>query len=78
MFLFVLKLLARSSTAITNKDPDSGSPCLTPRLTLEALGGGGGERVKLTPLDFLALNFFIFDRLSKALAQLFLVCELIF
>ena len=46
-------------------------------LTLEALRGGGG--VKLTPtLDFFGFKFLLLDRLSKALAQLFLVCEHIF
>ena len=44
-------------------------------LTLEDLGGGG---VKLTPLDFFGFKFFFLDRLSKALALLFLVCEHIF
>ena len=44
-------------------------------LTLEALMGGG---VKLTPLDFFGSKFLILDRLSKALAQLFLVCAHIF
>ena len=49
-------------------------------LTLEALGGGGkgGGGVKLTPLDFFGFKFLLHDRLSKALAQLFLVCEHIF
>ena len=49
-------------------------------LTLEALGGGGEERgaggVKLTPLDFFGFKFLLHDRLSKALAQLFLVFTL--
>ena len=46
------------------------------QLTLEALRGGG---VKLTPpLDFFGFKFLLLDRLSKALAQLFLVCEHIF
>ena len=45
-------------------------------LTLEALRGGGG---KLTPpLDFFGFKFLLLDRLSKALAQLFLVYEHIF
>ena len=47
------------------------------KLTLEALGGGGG--VKLTPpLDFFGFKFLLLDRLPKALVQLFLVCEHIF
>ena len=43
-------------------------------LTLEALRGGQID----PPSIFLALNFLLLDRLSKALAQLFLVCEHIF
>ena len=44
--------------------------------TLEALKGGG---VKLTPPSiFFGFKFLLLDRLSKALAQLFLVCEHIF
>ena len=40
-----------------------------------SLGGG----VKLTPpLDFSGFRFLLLNRLSKALAQLFLVCEHIF
>ena len=47
-------------------------------LTLEALRGGKG--VKLTPpsLDFSGFKVLLLDRLSKALAQLFLGCEHIF
>ena len=53
-------------------------------------GGGGGARldrvnprsleegVKLTPLDFFGFKYLLLDRLSKAWAQLFLVCEHIF
>ena len=41
-----------------------------------SLEGGGG--VKLTPLDFFGFKFLLLYRLSKALAQLFLVCEYIF
>ena len=38
-----------------------------------------GVGVKLTlPLDFFGFKFLLLDRLSKALAQLFLVCEHIF
>ena len=38
-----------------------------------------GGRVKLNnPLDFFGLKFLLLDRLSKALAQLFLVYEHIF
>ena len=44
-------------------------------LTLETLRGGG---VNLNPLDFFGFKFLLLDRLSKALAQLFLVCEHIF
>ena len=48
-------------------------------LTLEALTlEGKGERVKLTLLDFFCFKFWLLDRLSKALAQLFIVCEHIF
>ena len=46
-------------------------------LTLEALKGGGGGQVD-SPLDFFGFKFLLLDRLSKALAQLFLVCEHIF
>ena len=38
-------------------------------------GGDGGRGVKLTPLDFFGFKCLPLDRLSKALAQLFLVCE---
>ena len=53
------------------------------QLTLEALrgggGGGGGGGSNWPPaLDFFGLKFLLLDRLSKALAQLFLVCEHIF
>ena len=41
-------------------------------------GRGGGVVVKLTPLDFFGFKILLLDRLSKALAQLFLVCEHIF
>ena len=34
-----------------------------------------GVGVKLTPLKFFGFKFLLLDRLSKALAQLFLVCE---
>ena len=44
-------------------------------LTLEALGGG---HIDPPPLDFFGFKFLLLDRLSKALAQLFLVCEHIF
>ena len=46
-------------------------------LTLEALGGGGGQ-IDPPPLDFFGFKILLLDRLSKALAQLFLVCEHIF
>ena len=46
-------------------------------LTLEALKGGRGQ-IDPSPLDFLGFKFLLLDRLSKALAQLFLVCEHIF
>ena len=42
-------------------------------LSLEALRGGGGG-FKLTPLDCFGFKFLFFDRLSKALAQLFFFC----
>ena len=39
----------------------------------------GVRGVKLThPLDFFGFKFLLLDRLSKALAQLFLVCQHIF
>ena len=44
-------------------------------LTLEALRGGGQSE---PPLDFFGFKFLLLDRLPKALAQLFLVCEHIF
>ena len=47
-------------------------------LTLEALRGGGGGQIDPHPLDFFGFKFLLLDRLSKALAQLFLVCEHIF
>ena len=40
-------------------------------------GGGGGGQID-PPLDFFGFKFLLLDRLSKALAQLFLVCEHIF
>ena len=40
------------------------------RLILEALR----ESIKFIPLDFFFLKLLLLDRLSKALAQLFLVC----
>ena len=43
-------------------------------VTLEALKGGQVN----PPLDFFGFKFLFLDRLSKALAQLFLVCEYIF
>ena len=46
-------------------------------LTLEALRGGGGQ-IDPPPLDFFGFKFLFLDRLSKALAQLFLVCDYIF
>ena len=42
--------------------------------SLEGEGGGG----QINPLDFFGFKFLLFDRLSKALAQLFLICENIF
>ena len=36
--------------------------------------GGEGGLSNWLPSNFLVLNFFLLDRLSKALAQLFLVC----
>ena len=49
-----------------------------PLLTLEALRRGGGG-VKLThPPRFFGFKFLFLDRLAKALAQLFVVCEHIF
>ena len=47
------------------------------RFNPRSLGGGGGG-VKLTPLNFFGFKFLLLDRLSKALAQLFLVCKHIF
>ena len=44
-------------------------------LTLEALREGGQID---PPLDFFDFKFLLLDRLSKALAELFLVCEHIF
>ena len=44
-------------------------------LTLEALREGGQID---PPLDFFGFKFLLLDRLSKALAELFLVCEHIF
>ena len=46
------------------------------KVNLETLRG----RLQLTPtpLDFFGFKFLLLDRLSKALAQLFLVCEHIF
>ena len=41
-------------------------------------GGGGGVKLTPSPLDFFGFEFLLLDRLSKALAQLFLVCEHIF
>ena len=41
-----------------------------------SLEGGGG--IKMSPLNFLGFKFLLLNRLSKALAQLFLVCEHIF
>ena len=43
-------------------------------LNIEALRGGQID----PPLDYFGFEFLLFDRLSKALAQLFLVCEHIF
>ena len=45
------------------------SPVFNSLLTLEALRGA-----KLTPSIFFGFKFMLLDRLSKALAQLFLVC----
>ena len=42
------------------------------QLTLEALRGGGPN---WPPLDFLGFKVLLLNRLTKALAQLFLVCE---
>ena len=47
-------------------------------LTLEALRGGGGYQIDAPPLEFFGFKFLLLDRLPKALAQLFLVCEHIF
>ena len=41
-------------------------------LTLEGIRGGGGQTDP--PLDFFGFNFLFFNRLPKALAQLFFVC----
>ena len=40
-------------------------------------GGEGGVKLN-PPLNFFGFKFLLLDRLSKALAQLFLVCEHIF
>ena len=49
------------------------------RSTTEALRGGGGGGGQIDPLlDVFGFKFLLLDRLSKALAQLFLVCEHIF
>ena len=48
---------------------------LLPALTLEALRGA---QIDPPPLDFFGFKFLLLDRLPKALAQLFLVCEHIF
>ena len=37
-----------------------------------------GGQIDPPPLDFFGFKFLLLDRLSKALAQLFLVCEHIF
>ena len=47
-------------------------------LTLEALGRGEGGQIDPSPSIFFGFKFLLLDRLSKALAQLFLVCEHIF
>ena len=46
-------------------------------LNPRSLEGGGGQ-IDPPPLDFFDFQFLLLDRLSKALAQLFLVCEHIF
>ena len=46
-------------------------------LALEALRGGGGG-CQVDSLEFFGFKFLFLDRLSKALAQLFLVCKYIF
>ena len=56
---------------LTNKNGRFDHKVVSPR----SLEEGG---IKLTPLDFFGFKFLLLDRLSKALAQLFLVCEHIF
>ena len=46
--------------------------------SFEGEGGGGVGQVDLPPLDFFGFKFLLLNRLSKALAQLFIVCEHIF
>ena len=58
-------------------NPHNPSVCSDEGLTLEALKGRGGSNWP-PPLDFFGFKFLPLDRLSKALAQLFLVCEHIF
>ena len=47
-------------------------------LNPRSLEGGGGRRSNLPPFDIFGFKVLLLDRLSKALAQLFLVCEHIF
>ena len=49
---------------------------INPR-SLERGRRGGGVKLTL-PLDFFGFKFLLLNRLSKALAKLFLVCEYIF
>ena len=51
---------------------------LTPFLNPRSLKEGGGGQIDPHPLDFFGFKFLLLDQLSKALAQLFLVCEHIF
>ena len=70
------KEILRTSKILKNKKASSSDLVKNEMINPRSLGGGG---VKLNhPLDFFRFKFLLLDRLSKALAQLFLVCEHIF
>ena len=63
------------ATALPSPPPPRSLVGVLHTLTLEPLRGGGSN---WPPPRFFGFKFLLLDRLSKALAQLFLVCEHIF